>query len=171
MRRVLRNVGCLFILFFLLPILGGCNEEDDVIEILTGKTWKLSRLTTENSKDRFLPNLWTDETSFNNSMTALDVDGNFTLSFTGSEVNGEIVGTLVEARGIRASTTSGSWRANGKNNTLTISVRVNGTETDPLAKAFMAGLQNVYKYEGDTNTLTLFYKEGQTTKIMGFRPE
>ena len=30
-----------------LPVLCGCNNEDDVVEIFTGKTWKLSKISAE----------------------------------------------------------------------------------------------------------------------------
>jgi hypothetical protein len=32
-------------------------------------------------------------------------------------------------------------------------------------------LQNVYKYEGDANSLTLYFKDGPTTRVMGFTPQ
>ncbi|WP_291530628.1 DUF4847 family protein [Bacteroides sp. UBA939] len=169
MNRRIRNISYLLMVLSLFPILNGCNQEDDVIEIFTGKTWKLSRLTTENSSEPFLPNLWNNETDYNNSIEALNREGTFTLTFTGTEVNGEIIGTLAEATGIRA-TTSGTWHVDGKTRSLTISARVNGSETDPLARAFIAAIENVYKYEGDVNTLTLYYHEGQQTRIMGFTP-
>ena len=85
----------MLLMFSLLPLLSGCDNEDDVIGIFTGKTWKLS-----------------------------------------------------------------------------ISVKVTGAaESDALAKAFISGLQNVYKYEGDANSLTLYFKDGPTTRVMGFTPQ
>lgn len=95
MKRLIRNIFCMLLMFSLLPLLSGCDNEDDVIGIFTGKTWKLS-----------------------------------------------------------------------------ISVKVTGAaESDALAKAFISGLQNVYKYEGDANSLTLYFKDGPTTRVMGFTPQ
>lgn len=85
----------MLLMLSLLPLLSGCDNEDDVVGIFTGKTWKLS-----------------------------------------------------------------------------ISVKVTGSaESDALAKAFISGLQNVYKYEGDANSLTLYFKDGPTTRVMGFTPQ
>lgn len=39
----------MLLMFSLLPLLSGCDNEDDVIGIFTGKTWKLSRLTNKGS--------------------------------------------------------------------------------------------------------------------------
>lgn len=170
MKKIIRNISYLLLIFSLLPILSGCNDEDDVIEIFTGKTWKLSRLTTKDSNARFFSGLWDNQTDYEKSMSALDKGGNFTLIFEGSELNGEVLGTSIKVQGIKANIT-GSWDVDGKKHSLTINAKVNGSETDPLAKAFISGLQTVYKYEGDTNSLTLFYEDGQTTKIMGFIPQ
>ena len=45
----------------LLPLLSSCDNEDDVIGIFTGKTWKLSRLTNKDSNRQFYSGLWQDE--------------------------------------------------------------------------------------------------------------
>ncbi len=111
----------MLLMFSLLPLLSGCDNEDDVIGIFTGKTWKLSRLTNKGSNN--------------------------------SSVNG-------------------TWKADGASGSLSISVKVTGAaESDALAKAFISGLQNVYKYEGDANSLTLYFKDGPTTRVMGFTPQ
>ena len=100
----------MLLMFSLLPLLSGCDNEDDVIGIFTGKTWN-------------------------------------------SSVNG-------------------TWKADGASGSLSISVKVTGAaESDALAKAFISGLQNVYKYEGDANSLTLYFKDGPTTRVMGFTPQ
>lgn len=43
----------MLLMFSLLPLLSGCDNEDDVIGIFTGKTWKLSRLTNKGSNAQF----------------------------------------------------------------------------------------------------------------------
>ena len=44
----------MLLMFSLLPLLSGCDNEDDVIGIFTGKTWKLSRLTNKGSNAQIL---------------------------------------------------------------------------------------------------------------------
>lgn len=51
----------MLLMFSLLPLLSGCDNEDDIIEILTGKTWKLSRLANKDSNRQFYSGLWKDE--------------------------------------------------------------------------------------------------------------
>ena len=164
---MIRNTGYLLLLLALLPIVSGCNNEDDVIEIFTKNTWKLSRLTTKDSSARFLPNLWNNDKDYEASMNALSQGSNFTINFAGTELNGEIMGTTLDGKGIKA-TFTGTWSVDGKANTLGIALKVSGSETDPLAKEFINGLQKVYKYEGDSNSLTLYFKDGEITKVIGF---
>lgn len=164
---MIRNTAYVLLLLALLPILSGCNNEDDVIEIFTKNTWKLSRLTTKDSSVRFLSNLWNNEKDYNTSMDALAQENYFTINFSGTELNGEIMGTTLDGRGIKA-TFTGTWSVDGKTNELRIALKVSGSETDPLAKEFINGLQKVYKYEGDSNSLTLYFDDGQRTKVIGF---
>jgi len=37
MKRLIRNIFCMLLMFSLLPLLSGCDNEDDVIGIFTGK--------------------------------------------------------------------------------------------------------------------------------------
>lgn len=62
----------LFTLLAVVLTLTACNNKDDVMEIFTGKTWKLTRLTTEGSSNRFLSGLWDNENSYNNSIEKLN---------------------------------------------------------------------------------------------------
>ena len=82
-------------------------------------------------------------------------------------MNGEITGTA-KAHGIRANIEDASVKVDGKTRSLTLNGKVTGAETDKLAKAFMAGLLKVFKYEGDSKSLTLYFKDENTTKVMGF---
>ncbi len=152
----------------LIATLQACNNEDDVIEIFTDKTWKLSRLTNEGSSEQFYTGLWNSEQERESSWEALQQEGNFTLTFNLADVEGSVIGTC-EARGIRASISDASVTADGKDHTLSISGRITGSETDKLASAFLNALLNVYKYEGDANSMTLYYKDGNTVRVMGFR--
>lgn len=171
MKRFIRNTSYLLLMLVLLPLLSGCNNEDDVIEILTGKTWKLSRLTNKDSNAQFYPSLWNnDNKAMEESLKKLyDREETFTLTFEGTELDGELMGTHITGQGINSSV-SGTWKADSKSQSLSFNVKISGSENDALAKAFVNGLQNVYKYEGDVNSLTLYFNDGQTTRIMGFKP-
>ncbi len=158
----------LFILLAAVLTLTACNNEDDVMEIFTGKTWKLTRLTTEGSSIRFLAGLWDNENSYNNSMERLNSSDNYILNFYGDTQSSELIEPTFNANGISARITNGTWKADGISKDLTLNGNITGSESDPLAKEFMKGLLLVYKYEGDNRTLTLYYKDGQINKIMGF---
>lgn len=160
--------GILLTALFLL--VSSCNNEDDVVEIFTGKTWKMSRLTDHGKNPpQFYQGIWQTDAEKNRSMELLNLEGNFEVVFEGSEVDGEVNGTQVRIQGVR-STATGTWQANGKDNTLQIQFqKITGTETDPLAKAFMAAMRKVFKYEGDINQLTLYYEENNhITRKIGF---
>lgn len=169
MKRIIKNISCLLLVLSLLSVLSGCDNEDDLIELFAGKTWKLSRLTTEGSKAQFIDFWNNDPKAMEKSMDLLyNNESTYTLNFEGSELDGELMGTTFTARGINA-TVTGTWKADGKDHTISLNIeRTTGSESDPLAKAFIAGLQNIYKYEGDASSITLFYKEGQKTRVMGF---
>ena len=158
----------LFTLLAVVLTLTACNNKDDVMEIFTGKTWKLTRLTTEGSSNRFLSGLWDNENSYNNSIEKLNSSGNYILNFYGDNQSAELIEPKFNANGINAKITNGTWKADGISKELVLSGKVTGAETDPLAKEFMKALLPIYKYEGDNRTLTLYYKDGKINKIMGF---
>ena len=86
-----------------LPMLCGCNNEDDVVEIFTGKTWKLSKISAEGTNIQF--NHWPNDNAngdaFKQSMDLLRGSGNFTITFSGGEING-ITGGTFNGRGVNA---------------------------------------------------------------------
>lgn len=167
----LKSLGMCLLACTALLVCNACNNEDDVMEIFTDKTWKLTRLTTEGNRAQFYDGLWSNDEEEENSYTALREEGNFTLLFNLAEDNnGGVFGTI-EAHGIRASINNATVRIDGKEHTLSIDGRISGTENDKLGKAFLNGLLNVYKYEGDANSMTLYFNEGNTTKIMGFKAQ
>lgn len=166
----LKHIGYCLMACMLLITLHACDNEDDVIEIFTDKTWKLTRIANEGGSEQFYKGLWNNENEEKSSREALKQKGTFTLTFNLAEVEGETIGTC-EAHGIKASINDASTRVNGKDHTLSIDGKISGTETDKLARAFLNGLLNVYKYEGDTNTITLYFKDGNTIKVMGFRAQ
>ena len=78
MKRLIRNIFCMLLMFSLLPLLSGCDNEDDVIGIFTGKPWKLSRLANKDSNRQFYSGLWKDEEAERKSRDFLKIEGNFT---------------------------------------------------------------------------------------------
>lgn len=170
MKRIRKDIGILLLFCATLPLLSSCNNTDDLTEIFTGKTWKMSRLTNKNSEAPFYPGIWDSQEAMDKSLNQLKREECFTLNFEGTELDGEMIGASLSGRGISTSFT-GTWSADGKNQSLTLSLKTDGsTEGDPLAKAFINGLRNVYKYEGDANSLTLFYKDKDSgaTRVIGF---
>lgn len=114
MKRLIRNICCILLMLSLLPLLSGCDNEDDVVGIFTGKTWKLSRLTNKGSNAQFYPNLWNNnEEEMKKSLDKLyNQKSTFTLNFEGTELDGELMGTTVNGQGINSSV-NGTWKADG----------------------------------------------------------
>ena len=105
----------MLLMFSLLPLLSGCDNEDDVIGIFTGKTWKLSRLTNKGSNSPILskPYGTTNEEEMKKSLDKLyNQKSTFTLNFEGTELDGELMGTTVNGQGINSSV-NGTWKADG----------------------------------------------------------
>ena len=146
-----------------------CNNEDDVMEIFNNKTWKLARIATEKGKEQFYQGLWNNESKeeIDRELNALAAKGNYTLNFNCADVNGEISGT-VNAHAVKSNISDATLRIDGKEHSIKISGKVIGTESYKLAKVFNNGVLNVFKYEGDIHNLTLYFKDGNTTKVMGF---
>ncbi len=169
MKRKSLYICHLLLMLILIPTFSGCNNEDDIERIFTGKTWKMSRLTIEGKeKEQFGAIVWDSEAAYNRSIELFKTKDNFTVTFEGTEVNGEFSSTKVTVNGAKVKKATGTWSANGKNNTIGLNLNITASETDPLAKEFIKGMQNVFKYEGDENQITLYYKEGQTTCLIGF---
>lgn len=168
MKKKMIHTLRLLALVIMASTLGGCNNEDDVIEIFTGKTWKMTFIAAEGSNKPF--DFWGgNEAQRESSMNALAQSNNFTLEFVGTDLASTTGGTF-DGHGVLA-TVSGSWTANGASNDLVLSnVNVSRSETDALAKAFVTGLQNAYRYTGDNQNLYIYYKENGNVKFMAFRP-
>ncbi len=151
------------LLLFLPFLLVACNTEDDVMEIFTGRTWKLVRITDESSQNQF--DFWNgDEAAQQNSLEGLRQENNYTLTFEAADTGNTTPGGSFNGRGVRA-TVEGSWRADGNSRSMSISVsRIIGSESDILARSFINGLRNATRYEGDNNNLFIYYTDGQTTK-------
>jgi hypothetical protein len=152
-------------LLLALSSLTACSSSDDVVAIFTGKKWKLSFIAAEGSTQRF--DFWQGDTEAEkNSMKLLGVANNFTLQFNGADM-GTYIGGGFSAQGVN-SKPGGTWNADGKSRTLTMQTTSNGSESDVFAKAFLTGLLNAFRYEGDTNNLFIYYHDGKSVKYMGF---
>jgi hypothetical protein len=150
-------------LLLVLPALGACDQTDDVIAIFTGKTWKLNYVGDRNGDCTRA--YFSSPEQWEASMKLLSEKGNFTITFTGAEIDGTVVG----AYGGRAAgqTFSGKWEANGKNNTFKTNQKDPDANEDLLGKVFINALKTAYRYEGDTNgNLTIHFKENNVSKYL-----
>ena len=165
----IKTIVCCLMMTSMLLGLGACNNEDDVMEIFNNKTWKLVRIATEKGKEQFYQGLWSNESKeeIDRELNTFRAEGNYTLNFNCAEVNGEVTGT-VNVHAVNSSINDAVLKIDGKEHTISIKGKVIGTESDKLAKVFINGIQNVFKYEGDIHNITLYFKDGNTTKVMGF---
>ena len=154
------------LLLLLLPLLGGCDTEDNVLEIFTGKTWKLTYIALEGQHQMF--DFWNEDTdAARRSLQLLEQGSTFIIEFNGSET-ADYVGGDFEAQAVNRSIT-GNWAANGASRELSLNnLRTSGNDSDILAQAFLTGLQNAVRYSGDSQNLYIYYEDGQTTKCMAF---
>lgn len=133
--------------------LDGNKDSGDVIE---GKTWKLSYIALQGTDTQY--NFWNNNEDYNKSIHALSQANNFTVSFTGkgwaNNINkGDFTGKVING------TIGGSWAANEITENINISLNNNPTiETDILAKTFITGFINAFKFEGDGRTLRLYFE-------------
>lgn len=160
----IKTIGCCLMMLVTLLGFSACNNEDDVMEIFNNKTWKLTRLTTEGSSKPLYPELLNEE-----NLKVLENKENFTMNFNIAEIDGEAMGT-VKIHGIQSNIEDASTKIDGKAKTLSINGKMSGSETNGLAKFFMNNIQGSFKYDGSSLSLTLYFKDGQTTKVMGFVP-
>ena len=147
--------------------LSGCNSDDDVLDIFVGggKTWKLTFISRENENQWY--NFWgNNEEARKSSMNAMENKDNFILNFEGGAGDSGVNGGGLSGRGIKA-TLNGTWSVTDDRQ-LNITLQGNPSETDPVAKAFMAGLKGAKRYEGDSQNLYIIYTEGQTNMRMSF---
>ena len=70
-------------------------------------------------------------------------------------------------------TVNGQWNANGENHEMqTSNTKVSSSEKDKLAQAFITGLQNATRYEGDNSNLYIYYEDKDgSIKRMNFKAQ
>lgn len=158
----------LFIMVIAILSLSSCNNEDDVIEIFTGKTWKLTYISEDGVHDWW--DFWGGDNKAKGEFIQLLQNNKkyCTLTFNGADVNG-VTGGSFGGQAISA-TISGQWSADGKSNKLTISSKTSGTESGAVGRAFIGGIENAKRYGGDNSHLYIYYEEGQRTFVLNFTP-
>lgn len=156
-------------LLLLLPLFAGCNDTDDVAAIFTG-SWKLTYITVKDGNKMI--DLWGGNTEAEKtSMKLLEGAKNFTITFSAPTSDNETATGSVGGQ-IPDQTFSGTWTANGKNNTFRI-IKFDqqlGNQSDALAKEFKIGLETANSYEGDSRNLFLYYSSGNQTRCLAFAP-
>lgn len=162
----------IYLLLLLLPFcFSGCDQADDVAGIFTGKTWKLTMIYRDGDGSKPAPaaDYWGgDEAARDKSIEKLGKEGTFTITFDGFENDGVINGSYT---GYATNTNiAANWEANGKTNTFT-TTQEEKNDSDVLGIAFIKALKNAYKYEGDYNSLSIYFKEGTQEKYLLFRKE
>lgn len=150
-------------------VANSCNQEDDVIDIFTGKTWYMTYIAADGQNRMF--DFWQgNEAARMQSIATLKGD-NYTLVFQGTDLANTVGGTF-DGRATSA-TVSGDWNANGESRDLKIAIK-NGGGADRdqyLGTAFMHGLKNAIRYGGDNKNLYIYYKDGASTKFISFAPQ
>lgn len=155
------------LLILLIPVMSACNQSDDVVDIFTGKTYKLTNFFHSNGKQSLEDYLvGMNATQREECLKRWANKDNYTIKFTGAEIEGDVIGEYGGRAG--NSTISGKWRANGDNNSFSTSNQADpGSNEDVLGRAFVNALKNAYKYEGDTaGNLTIYFKENNTDKYL-----
>ena len=138
-----KNLSICWVMLALLtiPMLGGCNRDDDVKTIFTGKVWKLSYIFREGDPKAYV-NFWYDDREAEaNSIIIQKTDGNYEIEFTGANIDGEFSGSI--SGKVVDAIFSGTWRANAETRAMSTSdMKWTSDETDILAKQFQKGLNS-----------------------------
>lgn len=158
----MKKILTLLLFAALLPLLSACDQGDDVVEIFTGKTWKLTYITMNGQTYDF----WNgDEAAYNRSEQLRRQSANFTVTFNGNNIEG-VVGGEFDAHAVNRNI-KGVWHADGVSHELRLTnISATGNDTDVLAAAFYNGLCNATSYGGDSRNLYIYYKDGETTKCL-----
>ena len=159
-------------LFVLTPLLiSGCSSNDDDVKVIfTGKTWKMSYIFREGDPKAYV-NFWYDDREAEKKSTELQkLNGNYEVEFVGANIDGAFSGSF-SGKGVDSSFT-GTWRADAKNRAMsTYDMKWDKDETDVLAKQFQKGMNTAFKYSGDSNSLYIYYKDGEVTYVIALLPK
>lgn len=144
------------LLLILLPFLHGCNNEDDIGAIFSG-TWKLNNFytTTDWNNDRKSIAVYDLSTpGGRKAIEQINQSGKFIINFS----DGVFTATADDK------TFSGTWQADGKNNTVFMKITAGGSSSDAIGKKFIDAIVTARFYKGDIHYLQL-YSEGKDAYI------
>lgn len=154
----------LLLVALFVPVLSACEQEDDVIDIFTGKTWYMTYIAVEGQNKMY--DFWQGDQDAREKSFKTIAGDNYTLVFEGAEVNGTAGGTFTGKA--TSASVNGDWNANGDNRELKITIKSGGgTDTDK----YLGKAKSAFKYGGDNKNLYIYYKEGQTVKFISFAPQ
>lgn len=154
------------ILFSLLALpmalLCGCNQEDDINEIFAnGQTWHWSSSYNADrdwkNDNKVTETLSEDDKKYINQASKQDV---FIIQFSDD-------GT-VEGKG-ESFTFSGTWSADGKDNSFSIRLKINRTPSAGRDATFYKEITEAKFYRGDSKTIKLF--DGEKKHFIQFYPQ
>lgn len=141
----LRFVALLACMACLLP-LGGCNDEDDVNEIFTGKTWKLTYIGSTDD--------WTDLSTGVN-LNDYHEEKRPVRAYTVIFYEGS-----VRITGGENTVWTGTWWADGENNTFHIDIsEKQGEGSTANERTFLQAVAEACYYRGSSVLLRLFDSE------------
>lgn len=147
-----------------LILLASCNDTEDVGEIITGKTWKLTFISTSNNTGNWDRSIWQKSSNpsdaFDKSIKSLREEGTFSVTFELEDSSKDESFGKINGKGA-SRFFSGSWRGNGNTNAFSCNISNEITELDLLGKELLDGLRKAERYEGDVNNLTIYYNNGK----------
>lgn len=131
------------ITFLIVTLLSGCNDTENVKELVTGKHWRLISFYDKNG------NKILDRYPDANKIFIANPDG-FYLSFADDNT--------FKGKGAKCSF-SGTWRGDGKSNFFSMNItQMSGSETDLVAIDFISAVKETTVYKSGYNNLSLYYK-------------
>lgn len=160
------KIKFLLLTLLMIPFLQSCDNEDDVLGIFTRKTWKMTGIYDSKDVKNPYKGYWSNEESFNASMDKLNNSSNFIIAFSGAKTEGSLVSGEYSGR-VTSTDCSGNWWADAENNSFSTS-KQSGSDNDILGQAFLTGLKEAYKYDGDYNNLRIHFKRGNENMFILF---
>lgn len=143
----------LLFLLVLLPVLGGCNDSEDVKQLIVDKNWRLGNFYYKNQNpilDRY-PNA---NEIFEANPNGFIIIFNENNTFSGKAIN---------------SSFSGNWTGNGKTNDFSMVITsTTGSDNTQIALDFIKAIKGAYSYKADENMLTIYYRYGIRDESMSF---
>lgn len=140
----------------MLPLLWSCNNEDDVEEIFASGTWYVLNYYTKADWDQPGKGEPRYKPDSKEGIAALEVISKFALTF---KDDGTFDGSM------QNSTFSGTWEADGKNQTVYLTLKGKPNTSTAYNKEFIEFLQNVVFYQGDSKNYLILGPEDKRSFI------